>query len=125
MPKSGFDDAVWESAKAEAKRILIARARLRGTIHYSELVSKIHPISFEAHDPRLALFLKEISTEENVAGHGMLTAVVVHKHGDMQPGPGFFELARALRRDTSDILRCWIAELDRVHAYWNTRAGDV
>jgi len=44
--------------------------------------------------------------------------IVVRKNGDMQPGPGFFELARSLGRDTSDILKCWIAELDKVHAVW-------
>jgi hypothetical protein len=26
----------------------------------------------------------------------MITALVVHKSGDMQPGPGFFELAQRL-----------------------------
>jgi len=37
-------------------------------------------------------------------GRGMLSVIVVHKEGDMQPGPGFFELAGELGRDTSDIL---------------------
>jgi hypothetical protein len=49
----------------------------------------------------------------------MLSVIVVHKSGDMQPGHGFFELAESLGRDTSDILACWIAELKRVHAYWS------
>jgi hypothetical protein len=34
--------------------------------------------------------LGEISQEEDEAGHGMLSVIVVHKYGDMQPGPGFF-----------------------------------
>lgn len=55
------------------------------------------------HDPRLRPFLGEISSEEAHAGRGMLTALVVHKHGDYQPGPGFFELARSLGHDTSDV----------------------
>ncbi len=41
--------------------------------------------------------------------------IVVHKEGDMQPGPGFFELAGELGRDTSDILVCWVEELKMVH----------
>jgi hypothetical protein len=49
----------------------------------------------------------------------MESVVVVHKIGDMQPGPGFFELAQLLGRDTSDILRCWVSELHRVHAIWS------
>jgi hypothetical protein len=43
--------------------------------------------------------------------------IVVHKAGDMQAGPGFFELARSLGRDTSDILAFWAEELKKVHAY--------
>ena len=59
-------------------------------IPYSEFVTRVHSIRIDAHDPRLAHFLEEISTEESAAGRGMLTALVVHKRGDLQPGPGFF-----------------------------------
>jgi hypothetical protein len=48
-----------------------------------------------------------------------LSVIVVHKAGDMQPGPGFFELADRLGRDTSDIIRCWVSELKKVHAIWS------
>jgi hypothetical protein len=63
--------------------------------------------------------LGEISADEDAAGRGMLSVIVVHKSGDMQPGPGFFELARDLGRDTSDILVCWITELKKAHAAWS------
>jgi hypothetical protein len=72
----------------------------------------------QPHDPRLFHLLGEISSEEDAAGRGMLTVIVVHKVGDMQPGPGFFELAKLLGRDTTDPLRCWVDELHRVHAVW-------
>lgn len=72
-----------------------------------------------AHDPRLFHFLGEIASEEDEAGRGLLTVVVVHKHGDMQPGPGFFELAKSRGRDTTDILKCWVDELHKVHALWS------
>ena len=49
----------------------------------------------------------------------MLTVIVVHKVGDMQPGPGFFELAKSLGRDTRDPLKCWVDELHHVHAVWS------
>jgi molybdopterin synthase catalytic subunit len=65
------------------------------------LVKKIKSIKLDAHDPRLFHMLGEISSEEDTAGRGMLTVVVVHKVGDMQPGPGFFELAKHLGRDTT------------------------
>lgn len=53
----------------------------------------------------------------------MLTAVVVHKSGDMEPGEGFFELAKSLGRKTINPLECWIKELHLVHAYWE-KHGD-
>jgi len=119
MTRYGFRDDEWNKAKAEAKDILACRARVRGCIPYSELVREIRSISLEAHDQRLFHLLGEISTEEDSAGRGMLSVIVVHKYGDMQPGEGFFDLAKDLGRDTSDILECWIAELKRVWAHWS------
>ena len=52
---------------------------------YSDLVRAIHSISFDAHDTRLNTLLRDLSTEESQAGRGMITALVVHKQGDMQP----------------------------------------
>jgi hypothetical protein len=118
MDTFGFPAATWTSAKQEARTALVERAKVRGMIPYSDLVNEIHAIRFEAHDVRLFHLLGQLSTEEADAGRGMITALVVHKHGDMQPGPGFFELAEELGRDTSDILACWIGEVKKVHAHW-------
>lgn len=87
-------------------------------IAYSDLATKITNISLGAYDQRFFHFLGEISQEEDAAGRGMLTVLVVHKSGDLQPGPGFYELANYLGRDTRDLLTCWIEELHRVHAVW-------
>ncbi|HEV2385872.1 MAG TPA: hypothetical protein VGS20_01325 [Candidatus Acidoferrales bacterium] len=118
MDRYGFSEPKWEAAKAEAKTVLAAYARRRQMIPYSEFVQEIHSIQLEHHDPRLFHFLGEISSEENAVGRGMLSALVVHKHGDYQPGPGFFELAAKLGRDTTDIVKCWIEEVKRVFAAW-------
>lgn len=119
MNTYGFTPQEWADAKREMKEILVVRAKVRGMIPYSELAAKIASILFEAHDQRLFHLLGELSQEEDASGRGMLSVIVVHKSGDMQPGPGFFELAKQLGRDTSDILKCWIEELKRVHAYWS------
>lgn len=119
MATFGFDDAAWEAAKEEGKTLLSTYAKRRQMIPYSEFVQNIQAISLEAHDPRLREFLGEISAEESAAGRGMLTALVVHKRGDLQPGPGFFELARQLGHDTSDIVKFWIEEVKRVFEAWN------
>lgn len=114
----GFEGAQWDAAKREARDILIAIATRKGRIAYSELVGQIGSLRLEPHDPRLFHLLGEISTEEDKAGRGMLTAIVVHKSGDMQPGSGFFELAKSLGKNTRDPLVCWVAEFNKVHDYW-------
>lgn len=114
----GFEEAQWDTAKREAKDILVAIAKRKGRIAYSELVGQIRSLSLEPHDPRLFHLLGEISAEEDKAGRGMLTAIVVHKSGDMQPGPGFFELAKSLGKNTRDPLVCWVSEFNKVHNYW-------
>jgi len=116
----GFTVQQWNEAKQEATQTLIERAKLRGMIPYSELVKHIKAVQLEAHDVRLDHLLGEISQTEDEAGRGMLSVIVVHKVGDMQPGRGFFELATKLGRDTSDLVTCWVRELKKVHATWST-----
>lgn len=114
----GIQPAIWEEAKAEAKAVIADRARVRGMIPYSELCQRITATRFEPHSPALFGLLGEISREEAAAGRGMMSALVVHKVGDMQPGPGFFELAKEMGRDTTDILACWVSEFKKVHEAW-------
>jgi hypothetical protein len=101
----GYENADWEAAKEEMRSILIERARVggevKGTIPYSDLVNQVTTIHLEPDSYALAAMLGEISSEEDAAGRGMLTVIVVHKEGDMQPGPGFFDLAKRLGRDTT------------------------
>ena len=120
----GHDGENWSAAKQEAKEILTERARVRGMIPYSELVSKIRSISFRPHDQSFFHLLGEISTEESRAGRGMMSALVVHREGDMQPGPGFFRLAQSLGCDTTDITACWVEEFKKVHAAWGSPTGN-
>lgn len=73
----------------------------------------------EARDTRLAHFLDEISTEDDGQGLGLTTVIVVHKGGEGKPGPGFFDLAESRGRDTSDIEKCWVDELNAVFGHWS------
>jgi hypothetical protein len=117
--KYGYKAEEWDVAKEEMRKILSERASVRGTIPYSDLVSRVETIPMEPDSFALAHMLGEISEEENAAGRGMLSVIVDHKAGDMQPGPGFFQLAKKLGRDTSDKTTCWIEELRRVHGHWS------
>lgn len=121
MKKFGFEEAAWGAAKEEGRQCLIACAKKGQSISYSAFVREVRSITFEGpHDPRLAHFLGEISCDEARAGRGMLTALVVRKHGHQKPGPGFFELAKSLGRDTSDIDKCWTDEFSKVLAFWKS-----
>lgn len=119
MNEHGFLPEQWSAAKAEVKVLLAVRAKVSDTMSYSQLVILLKSVRLEPHDQRLFHLLDEVSTEEDAAGRGMLSAIVVHKSGDKQPGSGFFELAKKLGRDTSDITCCWIKELRKVYAQWS------
>jgi len=118
--KYGYSLADWNKAKEEMRQILIERAKVRGMIPYSGLAAQVRTIHMSPESYALAAMLGAISSEEDAAGRGMLSVIVVHKSGDMQPGPGFFELAKELGRDTSNILKCWVDELKKVHACWSS-----
>ena len=108
----------WEAAKNEAREIMYSVAANQGTIPYSDLVAELRSIRLDAHDSRLAHFLGQIAREDDDEGIGLTTVVVVHKQGDMQPGPGFFEMAISQGRVFADKTQFWVEELKRVHAYW-------
>ena len=112
----GFPQTNWDAAKSPGSYDRMRQDARNDCIFR---VKEIRSINLAAHDPRLFHLLGDISSDEDSAGHGMLTVVVVHKTGDMQPGPGFFELAKRLGRNTSNILKCWVEALRKVHAVWS------
>jgi hypothetical protein len=119
MSRYGYPETDWERAKSEMRSVLVEVARTpEGFISYSELVARVTAISFDPRDPRLWYMLREISSEENAAGHGMLTAIVTHARGDMMPGEGFFDLARALGYDPRDQLGFWLQQVEVVRGHW-------
>lgn len=120
MGKYGFLETQWEAAKQEAKNILIEYAKDQKMISYSNLSSRIHSVQIEAHDPRLAHMLGEISREESKEGRGMLSVLVVHKYGDQRPGKGFFDLARTLGKKFRNHDEFWSNELKTVLEYWSS-----
>jgi hypothetical protein len=116
----GFPQSQWDAAKHEAREQLIAVAKRSGTITYGELASKVRSISFAADDDPFHKLLGQISIEENDAGRGMLSALVILKvgHREGYPGAGFFDLARLLGRHITDRDQFWIEEVGRVIEAW-------
>jgi hypothetical protein len=114
----GYQTTAWERAKLEAIRAIVAQAR-RGrppTISYSALTKRIDSILFEPHDSRFHLLLYEISVDEDAAGRGLLSALVVHQD-DGRPGQGFWDMAKGRDRDLTDRERCWADEVEKVLAH--------
>src|SRR4051794_17715474 len=91
----GYSRETWDAAKKEARARLVEIAKKRELIGYKELTEHIRSVGFDYHGPIFRKFLGQLSTEDDAAGKGMLTAVVVHK-SDGLPGPGFFKLAKQL-----------------------------
>lgn len=116
MAKYGFPDEAWYRATGEAHAVLIQFARSEDLISYSDLCSRIRAIQLEPHSYAMRAFLGEISTVEHHRGQGLLSVVVVYKHGDQHPGPGFFELARELGYQVGDETQFWVEQLRVVYA---------
>ncbi|HXD55541.1 MAG TPA: hypothetical protein VN618_12350 [Solirubrobacteraceae bacterium] len=114
----GHSDEEWNETKRELRAVLVAKARDRGVIPYSAVVSQIGPIRFAPDDHSFHHMLDETSTDEDEHGRGLLTVVVVHRNGDMVPGPGFFDLAARRGREVIDIDKTWLDELKTVWRYW-------
>ena len=115
----GIPVETWHEAKKEACLAIRGVASDKGLIFYSDLVKRIKSCALEPYGEPLATMLGEISTDEDAAGRGLLTAVVVRKE-DGRPGRGFFDkLARDRGRvfpDTdSGRDRFWIEELECVY----------
>ena len=105
--KYGIPVDTWDEAKEEARRAIMEVASDGSCIFYSDLVKQISSCDLEPYGEPLAKMLGEISTQEDIAGRGLLTAVVVRKE-DARPGRGFFDklaLDRPGRRDPREGAR--------------------
>lgn len=102
----GYQPDLWLQAKEEAIRAIVQK---RSPIFYSDLTRRINSIAFGPHEYAFHALLYEISVEEDAAGRGLISALVVRQE-DGLPGQGFFDLARDLGRDVSDKIRCYSEE---------------
>ena len=70
LNKFGFTALGWNATKVEIRSELVARAKMRGQVAYSELVAVLKTAQLDAHDVRLFALLGEIATEEEMVGRG-------------------------------------------------------
>ena len=121
----GFATSEWETARGWVAQRLHKVARGRGTITYSDLTTEMTKAGLSRLDPHssaLAGLLGQINLLEHKRGRPLISAVVVYKTGDLEPGPGFWEFARHLGVDPGAgehaRLEFWAQELERCFTYW-------
>ena len=123
MKKSDIKRKVWERTKEEMKIAIIEQAKREDMISYSGLLENVKSLKLNIeeidHRSIMAEMLGEISLAEDRADRGMLSALVVHKTGDKEPGQGFFDYAEILGRDIADKTSCWVKEVKKVYCYWS------
>ncbi|MFP3906540.1 MAG: hypothetical protein ACLFRV_10150 [Acidimicrobiales bacterium] len=103
--------------------ILSGVARRGTTITYAQLLEALaerDPDLRALAESDLATALRSVSTREDEAGRGLLTAVVVRRSSGL-PGGGFFRLAAERGRAVEDRSAAWSTELARVHAAHSAR----
>jgi hypothetical protein len=79
----------------------------------------------EADRDRLSQLLGEILRHEVSESRPLLTAIVVHRGNDNNPGEGFFAIAKELgrfngSRDSMKRLQFWVEQVQEVRTYWST-----
>jgi hypothetical protein len=79
-------------------------------------------VHLEPHSTALAGLLGQVNLLEHEAGRALISALVVHKGGDWQPGEGFWSFARDLGIDPGSghtaRLDFWVREIERCYAHW-------
>lgn len=79
----------------------------------------------ECDRDEIATLLREIAVHEHNVGRPMLTALIVHRGNDNNPGEGFFSIARELglyngSRHQVARVTFWANQVANVHNHWTT-----
>lgn len=112
----GLDPTEWEQAKTELRRAIEDAARREQTISYGDAAREVRVVHVEPHSALMSHLLGEIFRDEHAAGRPALTAIVTHKDGDKEPGPGFYEMARSLGYKFTEPYLFWSDQVKEVFA---------
>jgi hypothetical protein len=109
----GYPLDVWAVAREQARDALLACARTRTTIAYSELCEAITVARFRAYSWSLMALADEVCREED-ARTGVVLATLLVRRDTRMPGEGYFAWAERDGADVSDRDRFWHAQAQRV-----------
>ena len=112
----------WVRAREQCREALIETAKARDLITYGDLTRKITAIRFDPHAYSFHGMLYQISVEEDRAGRGLLSAIVIHAPDASvaanRPGVGYWSCAKDCGRNISDREKSWTEEVGKVFADW-------
>jgi hypothetical protein len=115
--KYRLEHAEREAVKAELHALLIACARARRIVTYSEVCAELTTVHLHPHSFVFAHLLREVCSEGFELGEGILCALVVSKTTGM-PGGGYFRGMADLGFDASDLEKRWREDVEEVFARW-------
>jgi hypothetical protein len=113
-----FMAADWEAIKHEIRLILIALAKMRLTICYSDLAAQIQTAYVHHRAPAFHAMLRELDDMNESADEPSLAVLVVRKQTG-RCGAGFFKTAAVNGEDVSDPEAYWQAQFACVCDYWS------
>lgn len=126
MKKYGYSPESWSALKNEIRSILIrAATSVEQTISYTDLAETVQSACLKPFSQPLFAALTELSEEEDTAGRGMLSAVVIRKDRRKTRKSGFIKLAARRGRDVTNVRECWDAEIERVCNYWCAHGAKI
>lgn len=110
----GLSDERWQEAVTEVRAAILLAAQDRRMTWYSEVASQVAAVHLDAYSPLMNHLLGAVFEEEHAAGRPALTSIVTHKHGDKEPGSGFYEMARALGYHFNEPFVFWAEQVQVV-----------
>jgi len=103
---------------------LVELARARQLTTYSD-IAPLAGLSMDVEQDRerISQLLGEIAIHEASEGRPMLTAIVVHRGSDNNPGEGFFAITTQLgffngSRQQLPRLEFWVRQVQLVNEHW-------
>jgi hypothetical protein len=122
----GYPEPTWEAARQwlTARLRRVAASGHGETVSYSDLCDEMRKrdvIDLEPHGTPLAALLGQVNVIEHEHGNPLISAVVVGKD-TMQPGVGFWNIAKDLGIQFGDSPNereaFWLQSLEECHKRW-------
>lgn len=110
----GLTDEQWDHAKADVRAAILDAAHERRMTSYAEVASKVAAVRLDPYSSLMNHLLGAVFEDERAVGEPALTSIVTHKYGDKEPGPGFYQQARALQYQFTEPFVFWAEQVQEV-----------